>query len=248
MATMTNVQPRRTPSWLPRFLLEEQIAFAALVWAGFVAFVAIATVVASNWVHVEVSVWDQASQAARWFALFIGVYVGSDYLQLHITHGHTRREFMRQAVVFVAIYAAGISLLVTVTFVLEAGLYVVAGWPREVQEGQLFDSASQLHLIFVQSWLLVGLWTAGGLLMSIAWYRDQGLGALLIPFAVFLAGISGIALSADWGPFGAVYERLFGEDSIGGPLAVLVHLGLIALVLGLTWLVVRDIPVRSKKA
>src|SRR5690606_17303862 len=148
-------------------------------------------------------------------------------LPLHVTHGQTRREFMGQAAIFVPTFAAALALMVTVTFVAEAGLYRLAGWPQDVQPQQLYDSALEPHLIFLQSWLLNALWTAGGVFIAAAWYRSGGLGSLAVILAIVLSGISGIALSDDWGPFGAAYEWLVGSDSIGGALGAGIHLPLI---------------------
>ncbi len=249
MAAMTTTaRPTRRFSPFLEHLLWAQIAFAAMIWAGFAAFVMLVTVAVSSWHEIEISAWDQASVAARWYTLFIGVHLGWSILPLVVTHGRTRREFMEQAVLFVAVFATATAAMVTVTFVIEAGVYRLAGWTQAVEAGQLYDSARQLHLIFVQAWLLIGLWLSGGIFISTAFYRNAALGGLAIGVSIVLAGISGIAISSDWGPFGAFYERLTGEDSIGGPLGVALHLACIAIVLALTWRVVRRIPIQSKQA
>src|SRR5690606_11033737 len=109
-------------------------------------------------------------------------------------------------------------------------------------------SALQLPLVLLQSWLTVALWTAGGFFIGAAWYRSEAIGGLAIAVAIVFAGIAGISVSGDWGPFGAVYEYLFGEDTIGGPVGVLIHLALIAALIAMTWPVVRDISIRNKEA
>lgn len=235
---------RQSPSPVPTYLIKEQLELALLLWIGVTIVVGIVIEVVSFSREIEISGWDQATQIARWYVLFIGVHVGGSVLPLHVTHGQTRRDFMRQATIFVAVFAAGVSVLVTASFVLEAGLYRLADWPQAVESGQLYGSAMELHLVFVQSWLLTALWGAGGALIAAAWYRDAALGG----FAIVLAGVSGISMSSDWGPFGAIYEHLFGEDSIGGGVGVAIHLALIALVLGLMWQVVREIPIKNKQA
>jgi hypothetical protein len=240
--------PSSPSSLVPRHLLEAHLGLALLVWAGFTVAVGVVTAVISSFTAIEVSAWDHASQVVQWYVLAIGVHVGHSVLPLHITHGQTRREYMRQAMVFVGVFAAGVSALVTVSFVLEAGLYRLADWPQEVQRGQLYGGALELHLVYLQSWLLTTLWCAGGLFIAAAWYREASLGGLAIGLAVIFSGISGIAMSTDWGPFGGVYERLFGDDSIGGVLGVGIHIALIVAVLALTWRIVRDIPIKNKAA
>src|SRR5690606_4181048 len=137
----------------PRQLLEDHVGLALLVWAGFTAFVLVVILTVAYVREIDVSFWDRAIEVVRWYALFIGVHIGWSVLPLHVTHGQTRREFMGQAAIFVPTFAAALALMVTVTFVAEAGLYRLAGWPQDVQPQQLYDSALELHLIFLQSWL-----------------------------------------------------------------------------------------------
>ncbi|MPZ24308.1 MAG: hypothetical protein GEU28_12395 [Dehalococcoidia bacterium] len=214
---------------------------------GYVAFVLL-VILAVSIRGIEVSGWDQAAEAVRWYALFIGVHVGWSVLPLHVTHGQTRREFMAQVAMFVATFAAALGLMVAITFVAEAGLYNLAGWPQEVEDHQLYRSALEFHLVFLQSWLLVALWCAGGLFIAATWYRSDGLGGLALGLGIVVSGISGISFSTDWGPFGSVYEHLTGDQSVSYPVGVALHLGLIALMLGLTWLAVRSVPIRNKGA
>ena len=245
-----NARTRRETT-LPRFpkrLLEEHIGLALLVWAGYATFVLLLILGVAAVREIEISGWDQAAEAVRWYALFIGVHIGWSVLPLHVTHGQTRREFLAQAAMFVPIFAAVVSLLVTVTFAGETALYRLAGWSQDVDARQLFGSARELHLIFLQSWLVTAMWTAGGVFLGVAWYRSDGLGSLAIGLSVLLAGISGITVGSDWGPFGSVYEWFTGDQEVSRSVAVGNHLALLALLLGLTWLAVRDVPIRNKAA
>lgn len=247
MTMAMSARPRVRANF-PRQLLQEQVTFALLVWAGLLVAGTVVLFIVASFTDITVSVWDSARQAAQWFAFFIGVYVGWQRMPLHITHGRTRREFMAQLLTFLPLYAAALSAMVVVTFLGEAALYGLTGWDQEIADFRLFDSPFQVHLIFLESWLLLALWASGGALVGSAWYRSSGLGGLAAGLAIVLAGASGIATSGDWGPFGFVYERISGMDTVEPVHMVLIHLGCIALAVGLTWLVVRDVPIRSREA
>lgn len=247
-AVPTQRQQGRFESFIPTYLLKEQLSFAVLVWLGFVAFVFVAILAYASWREVERSGWDMAAQIPQWYALFIGVYVGWSVLPLHLTHGQTRREFMAQAISFTFIFAALISVLVTVTYVAEAGLYQIAGWPQDVQDRQLYTGPLQLHLVLLQSLMLVTLWTAGGVFVAAAWYRSELLGGAALVGAIVFAGISGAVLEPSAGPFGAVAERLSNLAELPLPAVAAVHLALVVVIGALTWAVVRDVAVRPKSA
>jgi hypothetical protein len=184
----------------------------------------------------------------RWFALFIGVYLANTILPLHITHGQTRREFSIQAVVFIVLFAAALAVLITLGFLLEAGLYRLAEWPHDLSENHIFTSVRQIPLIFIEYWLVLALWTAGGAFIAAGFYRSESLGALTIPLAMVPAAIAEIAYGSSWGPLTFVLERV--ADSSGKSLALALPLGAasIALMLAMTWPIVRDIPIRPKKS
>jgi hypothetical protein len=245
------VQGSRSLPPFPRYLVREHLELLVLVWAGLLAFTFAVTLGVSYWRDIEVSGWSIASQVAPWYALFIGVHVGHSVLPLHITHGQTRREYFAQAVMFVGVFAAAVAVLVAVGFVVEAGLYRLAGWPQTIEDASLYERALQSHLVIAETWLIAGLWAAGGAFIGAAFYRDGALGFLAIVASVFIAGIAGLALGSDWGPFGGAqsWTRWIGDDPAIQPLAgAVIYLVCIAVALALLRLVTRDVPVRNKSA
>lgn len=249
---MTSISMARAPRSLRAplvRLLSDHIALTFLVWVGYLVVVLVGTAVASNWTDITQSTWQEAaSQVPRWFALFIGIRVGHDLLPLHVAYGQTRREFSAMGAVFILVFATAAALMVTAGFVFEAGLYEVTGWPQSIEERHLYSSAWELHLIFTEAWLPLALWTAGGAFIGVAFYRESGLGGLAIGVCIVIAGVAGIILDGDWGPFGGVYERLTGDNEVHPAIGIPAYLGCIALVAGMAWLTVRDIPLRNKAA
>lgn len=247
---------RRTPQRFPRQLVEDQTVFALVLWAGFFGTVMLFVLGLSFWREITISGWDVAAQIVLWFGLFIGVHVGWSVMPLYITHGYTRREFMRQALQFLAIYVTVLAVLIAAGFLLEAWVYRLAGWPQIIADERLYDSGLQLHLIFVESWMQCALWTVAGFFIAALWYRNDGLGALAILVAILAAGISGLMFgSAARGPvpIGRLFRRFFGdpyfaEQVVYVVVGAIVHVALIALLLTLSWAAIRSVAIRSKSA
>lgn len=248
--TVTHATTRPAPaatSTLAR-LLEAQVGTALVVWCGFVVFVGAVTLAIAYWTDISTSVWQQAGiQAAGWYALAIGIHLGYEVMPLHITHGQTRREFGVQAGKFMLAFSAALAALNTAGFIVEAGLYGVAGWPRGLEDRHLYDSPWQLHLIFAESWLRLALWNAGGIFLGAAFYRDDKLGALAIIAAILIAGVAGTVFGSDWGPPPSwLFARFIAAAEAHPVIGVPLYLACITLVLTLTWLIVRDIPIRNR--
>ena len=135
---MTAISATRTEPAVPRRLLADQIFFAAVVWAGFTLFIFVLTFVVSLFREIDVSGWNLAGQPARWFGFAIGLYVGHTLFPLYVTHGGTRRGFMKQAMVFVLAYGVALGVLFTFTFPIEAGYYALMGWPQALHATELY--------------------------------------------------------------------------------------------------------------
>lgn len=232
----------------PRRLVDEQVGLALMLWPGFVALVFAIVLTVAYFTSIEFSGWDRAAEFIRLYGFFIGVYVGWSILPLHITHGQTRQEFAGQVVAFVAVFAAAIALMIVLTYLAEALLYEFAGWPQDLREGQFFDSALESHLVFAQHLLVTAFWSAAGVFVASAWYRSDALGFGALILAIFLSMLSSNAIIGFWGPFPEVNEFILGTEFINPWLAALLHIGLLAVTLGLAWLVIRDVPIRNRQA
>ena len=178
----------------------------------------------------------------------MGGYLTHDVLELHLTHGQTRREFALMATVFVVVFAAFVALLMTVGFLLERVLYRVADWPHRLDNDHLYSSTVQVHAIFTEFWLMILIWTSAGALVGSAVYRNSNEGWLAIPLALIPIGVGehrhGRRLGANR-IRGSVVRRSVGPPrgrdlrSACSPLR---------LALAMTWPFLRDIPVRQKSS
>ena len=236
---------RREPPF-PVRQFREQALFAALIWVAYSVIVFIVLAVVSLFIDIEASGWDVASQPARWFAFVIGVHLGWSALQLHVTHGGTRRGFMVQMTGFILAYAAVLAGLYALSFLAESGLYALAGWPQALNGPALYETAFDVPLVLLQSFLVFALWTVGGLFIAAAWYRNGLLGGLAIPLGLVAISVSTYTISGDIGPMNWVRQFVPPRPGIGP--TVLAHAAMFAVFVGLAWLVVRDVPIRNKAA
>lgn len=240
---MTAIALRREPLF-PKRALIDQTAFAAMVWAGFTLFMFVLTFAVSLVRDIEVSGWNLGGQPARWFLLVVGIYFGWAALHLYVAHGGTRKGFIKQLLVFSLPYCAALAALFAVSFFLEAGYYALMGWPQALHETQLYAHPLDWGLVFIQWLLIFGVWLWGGVLISAAWYRNAVLGALCIPLGLIAVSVSTYTISADFGPMSWVHQLIAVES---GPVAAIpAHLAMIAIFAGLSWLAIRDVPIRSR--
>jgi hypothetical protein len=244
--TMTTFGIGRAEPAFPKRLFLEQAMFATAVWAGFMVFVLLLTIVVSLVREIDVSGWNLAGQPARWFGFVIGIYVGYTLFPLYVTHGGTRRGHAIRSALFTLAYGGLMGLLLTLGFPIEAALYAAMGWPQALHETQLFAGPLDLPMILVQWVLIMTLWVAGGLFIGAAWYRNPAYGAFAIVLGIFFAGISGMAIGGNTGPHLWVYQQLLGGEKPGTAMAVILHLASIAMLLGLTWATFKDAPIHNK--
>lgn len=248
-ATATSAAPAKRPALIPWRLFEELFGLAFLTWIGFTITVLGITLGIAAFGEVTGSVWGPASQVPRWFAFFIGLHLAMDIAPLYIAHGQTRREFAKRAVIFMAMFAAATGVLITAGFVIERVIYAIAGWPQTISEIHLYTSATDYGRIFLEHGLWMLVWTAGGALIGVGFYRDNALGALTIVIGILAAALTGVAIGSfdGWGP-SQLLGRLLGAEPPPLIVSLLGAFTVFAGLLALTWRLVRDIPLRNKTA
>lgn len=239
---MTN--PART--WrFPRPLAEDWLMLSLIGW-GVLLVVAAGIAIGIDWFGTLTgSVWLPASGAALWFTGFAGGYIAHQSLPMFVANGRTRRDTAIELGMLCAVAVPVLAAMITIGFALEWGLYTLLDWPLGEIEDRLFDAHSQLGLIFLDHLLALLLWTVGGALIGAAFYRGNELGLGAIAVALVLAAINGAGTGFTMGP-AAVLVRLLGEPGWTPLAGIVVSVACIAVAAGLTWLVVRDTPIRPK--
>jgi hypothetical protein len=228
-----------------RILFTAHGSFTLIVWLVLVAVSAAVTLGIATWGNVDQSVWHYcATQAVRWFALGLGLDAVNTYLRLHIAHGRTRRDFLRQLWPYLGALAALLALLVTVTYPVERGVYALADWRHRLVP-PVTPGTESLFGLFGAFTLLFLLWAVAGVMIAAAFTRNALLGVVAVLVGVLIAvpgelllGVQGIPLFVD-----ALAELEFTPLTNTG-------VGVGALVVGCAaiWGIVRDMPVRPRVA
>lgn len=218
-----------------------------VLWAGMLALSLVVTGIVSLFKDIRISGWSAWVFISPWYMLGMGIYVTAVYLPMYIAHGITRRQCMPQALAFGLLFITAGAALITLGFAIERAVYAVADWPQSLGEEAegLYTSADQYGMIFLGFWLGFAIFTAVGAAVGAAFYRRAwaGLGGLLvIVLGLALLTPAGLAGSASI-PTGRVLEALVAEPNNAVVIACCVVAALAAT--GLTWGLVRDLPLRS---
>src|SRR5690606_1720610 len=106
-----------------------------------------------------------------------------------------------QAAMFMFVFSIAVAGMVAFGFLLEGALYSAAGWTHEFDSEHLYTSPWQVHLTFLESWVIGTLWLVGGFAIGAGFYRSDPLGGLAIGLGLLLAGVADvIAIEAYPGP------------------------------------------------
>ncbi len=232
----------------PRRLLVEQGLFGTMLWAGFSLLMLIIPVVVSFFRPIEVSGWVFGQAIVQWYVLAIGCYVGWSVFELHVTHGQSRRGFLKSAFVFVVLFSGIVAALCAFTFLPEALIYNLAGWPQAVDEARLYEAPLEVHMVFLHGWLTFALYGAGGLFLAIAWYRSSLIGSLGIPFALLMAAVAGLGMASTEGPLQVLVREGVVPQEPDVLLAIVLHVLCVGALFTATWFCGRDVAIRTKAA
>lgn len=230
-----------------RVMLTAHGWFALIGWVVLVVVTAAVTTGLAIWSHVDYSTWNYtATQVPRWVALGLGFDVITTYLRLHVAHGRTRGDFLRQLWLYLVGLAVLVALLLTVGYVVERGVYALLGWqPRLQAVAPLFESTDDVLGIFGGLTLMILIWTAAGVLAGAAFARHVLLGLVMIPLGLLLIAPTELLVGATGVPLFRDTVHALGLTTVAG-----FGIGVAAIAVACTaiWGILRDIPIRPKVA
>lgn len=244
---MNEAAPQRFWSF-PRFVFRELTQLLMTAWLGFtIAIIGIALSI-HQWGTLDQSIWEKATQAGHWFIFVMGIQIGMVYLPMNITHGKTRRDTAIETGLFIGAFSAITAVLLTAGWVIERVLFRILDVEQRLTENHLFDAATDYPLIFLESWVSLALWAAGGLFIAAAYYRYEGAGLLAIIPALIVASMAGIFLDSTWGPAGRIADSAIGLRNPPILVSLLACVAGVGILLGMAWLIIRDLPIRKLSA
>lgn len=187
------------------------------------------------------SIWGPISGVAAWFVGFTSGYYLHNLVTAFVAAGRTRRDSAIEAAIFGGALVAISAVLVTIGFVLERMLYAFAGWERGSTGELMFVSYNDSPMILLTSLCGGLMWMTGGALIGSSFYRSHSRGALGIVVAL-------VAVSLAGGNNGFASPLMARRLDIAAdrPVTLLLMVVLSVVMGGLTWLNVRDVPLRSR--
>lgn len=228
----------------PRLLLEDHLALALMIWAGFVVEVMAVAIGIAFFSDVTGSVMVVASSFAAWHVAFLTGYVAYRHVPRFIAHGQTRRGAGIQLATFMGVFAAIDALLITISYLIEYGFYALASWPRDLSGEHLFSSHLDAGMIFAEYWLIFLVWAAAGGLVGVAFYRYGAGGWLALVPAGILMCLAGVNSGQAFMRF--VLQSLPAIETTSPALFTVLALASFLVAIAMTWSIVRDVPLRTR--
>ena len=217
----------------------------------------IATLVATTIVQftpITKSVWENAAQWPRWWLFSMAIAIVTTTLPVVVAHGVSRRTGLRG----VAVAAVLISLIwagfMTVGHVVERVVYGWLGWPDTMASPHLFADGYDVLPMFVEYAVILLAYIVSGCLIGGLYYRIGAIrGTLALPLGLLPVFAIEALLGTGWYG-GFMYDRASEQDQHGlgltpPPLVIMVLVALAGLALSalVVHLVLRDVPIHSKK-
>lgn len=247
----TTAASQRLDRWvIARHRTREDVGAVLSLWVIFSLFVFAVVLLVAAFRTIEVSGWEIGSQIPRWFAGGLGVYLSSVYLPLYVAHGRTRRDVAVQCLVSALVTAVVMAMLMTLGYVIERGIYAIAGWPQALGSDHLYATATDYPLILLDFLLLFVAWKVAGIFAGAAFYRSPTLGFVTLPIVVVVVGLAEATRSPGFLEIAGdlvSWLQVVPDVPSAGASIVITLVGLVVM-LPAAWLVVRDLPLRNEPA
>lgn len=239
---------------VPRLPLEDWTFIALTGWGCMLMGLVATGVTIDNWawiaglfgrevedISVTWSIWGPISGVAVWFVGFATGYYLHNLVTAFVAAGRTRRDSAIEAAIFGGVLVALSAVLVTIGFAIERMLYAAAGWERGSTGDLMFLSYNDLPMILLTSLSGGLMWMTGGALIGSSFYRSSYRGAIGVAVALVAVSLAG----GNHGFASPLMARRLDIDA-DRPVTVLMMVLLSVVMGGLTWLNVRDVPLRSR--
>lgn len=193
------------------------------------------------------SAWENSAYATRYFPLALGIMLTPTFLPAYVAHGVTRRSFAVGAAAAVLLIAAVMAVLEAAGYLIEDGVYRLAGADQEFTTPHLFDSGAQAWVVVPEVWIVVAANVAAGWLIGSAYYRWSWFGpTLALPLLLAPMLVVEALMSVGWA--GTVMIDILGVDR--GPLWLVIpaSLAVLAVNLLLAYALIRRVAVRPRQA
>lgn len=229
--------------WSP--MQTDQTWLLALVSAGAFIFAMIVVFVVSQFTNIRISAWGVVGSIGPWYMAAISAWIMYVQIPLFITHGRTRTFGFQQWLVTGGVLVPFGAIIMAIGFLLERGIYNLAGFSYDGEMDQYFSGANDLLTIAYHFLLTFGVWFALGGLVGICLYRSDDWGWVSIPFAILIASLSGAWDHTNGGLFNVLRRILPGIDYGSAWLDLVLSVAVATVAIWLIWRISRTLPIRN---
>jgi hypothetical protein len=229
-----------------RRLLTEMLKFGGwLAFLGIVIPIALGAILA-QFTTITQSIWEATGHWPRWWLFAMAIALVHNYLPILVMHGVTRRAILRAGVVVSVLAALFWGGFMTIGHVVEEVIYGWLGWSNRMVNPHLFADGYDVLPMLAEYGPVFLAYLAAGVLVGGLYYRfGTWRGTLLLAPAMLPIVVTEALLFTSW--HGAVLQDSLAVDRPAAPVLVVGLLIVFALAVAVIQLVLRDVPVHSKK-
>jgi hypothetical protein len=195
----------------------------------------------------DMSVWQWfGTSPAKYFLMVLGIITAAVYLPVYVGHGITRRQFASGCAAFFGLASVAFGGVVLAGYLLELIMHAATGQFGPSSGSYPVASVGDGLWIFARYTVIHAAFVCTGWLLGATFYRfGPWIGIVLIPACVVPGFGADFVLGTGTERAGLHLNRIVELGSGYLPVGLLVGAVLLALGVGLAFVVVRDVPIHK---
>lgn len=223
----------------------DQLWLLAVLAGGSFVFAMVTVFVVSIFTEIQISAWSIVGSIAPWYIAIMAGWIVYIQIPLFVATGRTRKQGFREW------FNAGLAMaplgaiLMAIGFLLENGIYNLAGFSMSAEHEDFYSGANDLYVVAFQYLLTFAVWFALGGFVGGSLYRSEDWGWVSIPVAIGIASLTGVWNHTGGGFFAITRRFVPGIDY--GSFWLDLGLSTVAVVIGVgfVWRLVQDMSLRN---
>lgn len=226
-------------------MLSDQVWLLALLAAGSFVFAMVTVLIVSIFTNISISAWGIVGSIAPWYVAIMSGWIVYIQLPIFVANGRTRkagfREWVNTGLAMVPIGA----VLMAIGFILERGVYNLAGFTTDSESDQFFSGGNDLLVVVFQFLLTLAVWFALGGFAGISLYRSADWGWVSIPIGIAVASFAGVWNHTGGGFFAFARRLVPGVNYESYWLDLGLSTAAVAAGVWLVWILAHDLSLRN---
>jgi hypothetical protein len=226
-----------------RRLIVTQWLWIGLVLFGFALLFAIIGTLVGTFGHLGSSMVETATGGGpKYLALMFGVIGITGQLGMYAAHGVTRRHFMLASLIFAVLIATVTAVFIAIGYLVERALYTANDLMAGLKNPYPGATTDQLLGLVAQNWLVFLAHLIAGYLAGVGYLRfGTVIGTLFLSVAAIPVLVTEALSTRPW--IGMGVNAILGTKAATTPVAIGVSVGVVAVSMVITYLLVRNVPI-----